>query len=318
MNNKQLHKLIGLPQFESISELADLMHISDSKIISIVRNSRPFYRRFTIPKKNGDLRQIYQPNKDVKAIQTWILRNIFDLLNPSMYATAYRKKYSIIDNVRFHQKQKYFLCLDIEDFFPSISIANIKYFFISIGYSQNMADVLSRLCACDNKLPQGGITSPALSNFICYKLDRRIAGFSGKKRITFTRYADDITLSSNNRKVLNYSYAIFKKIIVNEGFQLNTNKTRFTGPGRSIKITGLVKNNSAPTFSIGKKRKNHMRYVFFNFIINSRVVDEKYPTLESAYGWLSFVKSIDLLSFEYITRYIDRLISKKNLTTAST
>jgi len=318
MKAKQLYKLIGIPQFESISELAEMIHISDNKLYSIVRNSRPFYRRYSIPKKNGDERQIYQPNRDVKAIQAWILRNILDLLNPSMYATAYRKKYSILENVRFHQKQRYFLCLDIEDFFPSINISNIKYFFMSIGYANNISDVLARLCTCDNRLPQGGVTSPALSNFICYKLDKRIAGFSGKKRITYTRFADDITLSSNNRRVLNYSFSIFKNIINNEGFELNNNKTRFTGPGRSCKITGLIKNNSAASFSIGKKKKNYMRYVLFNLIVNKKIVDVKYSTIESIIGWLLFVKSVDILSYEYMNRYMERLLNNNNLTIAST
>lgn len=306
MENKQLHKLIGIPQFVSIAELAELIHISETKLYAIARNSRPFYRRFEKIKKSGGVRQIYEPNKEVKAIQAWILKKIIYKLNPSMYATAYRKDFSIIDNVRYHQKQKYFLCLDIKEFFPSITIKNIKYFFMSIGYDKYIADMLARLCTCDNKLPQGGVTSPALSNFVCYKLDKRVSGFAGKKRIVYTRYADDITLSSNNRNVLNYSKNIVIAIIKNEDFEINENKTRFLGPG-------LVKNSSEPKFSIGKKKKNHMRSVFFNFLVNNRKIDDKYESIFSAYGWLAFSKNVDEKSFNYLSRYIKNIKSKQKV-----
>jgi retron-type reverse transcriptase len=306
MENNKIQSLLDLPKINSVEELSELMHISDKTIISIYYNSWCFYRRFSILKKSGKNRQIFEPNKEVKAIQAWILKHIIYKLNPSMYATAYRKNYSILDNVRFHQKQRYFLCLDIENYFPSINTKDVEYFFYNIGYSPTISELLAELCTCNNSLPQGGITSPALANMVSYNLDKRIAGFANKKHIIYTRYADDITLSSNNRNLLNYSYQIIQKIIIDEGFKVNEEKTRILGPSTQCKITGLIKNSSLPVFSIGKKKKNHMRSVIFNLLINNRKIDKQYETRESIIGWMNFTKYIDVTSYNYIKRYYQK------------
>ena len=207
-DNVALLRLLNLPVFCNQTELASLMHVNPGLIGAINKSPHKFYRRYNILKSDGSPRENRQPREDLKSIQAWILRNILDKLSTSPYATAYIKEKNIVDNVSPHCNHRYFVSLDLEDFFPSISMRRVANIFHLIGYSKQSSSILSRLCTCKGNLPQGAVTSPALSNIVAAKLDRRIAGYTSKRNITFTRYSDDITLSSDNRYVLCKSVSI--------------------------------------------------------------------------------------------------------------
>ncbi len=235
-SNFALLRLMDLPVFSDQKELAELMHVDRGLVVMLSEFSRRYYKRYSIPKSNGTLREIRQPRKDLKGIQAWILRNILDKLSPSPYATAYILQRGILGNVSPHSNNRYFICLDLEDFFPSISIRRVAKVFSLIGYSNKAAPTLANLCTCDGNLPQGAVTSPSLSNLIAAKLDRRIAGYTSRRNIIYTRYADDLTFSSNNPKVLCQSLSIVLKIIKSEHFKLNLDKLRVLGPRKRCSI----------------------------------------------------------------------------------
>lgn len=293
--------------------MSELIHISQFLLLRVSKSSIIFYRPVSIPKRNGRFRKILIPKAEVKAIQSWILRMILDQIQPSQYATAYKPGATIRSNVAPHRYNRYFLLMDIKDFFPTITKVQTYYLFRDIGYNHEISKLLSNLCFCNYELPQGGVTSPSIANLVVYKLDRRIAGLCSRKGITYTRYADDITLSSNNRNILNNLESVFSDIIKDEGFSINKEKTRFIGPNRCCTITGLVKNTSIPTFGIGKKKKILMRSVLFNFIKNQRFISEKYTSENSIKGWLQYCKNVDKGAYLYLSRYIHHLDSSSTL-----
>ncbi len=313
MDNYQQLKLLNLPVFANMEELSSLTHISFKTIFGIYYNAYSFYRRMNIYKKNGKIREIHIPNKNVKALQAWVLRMILDKIIPSSHATAFRKNYSIINHVTPHKYNRYFLLIDIKDFFPSIERKRICFLFQTIGYNEKQSKILSRICTCGNFLPQGGITSPAIANLIVNRLDRRVSSLCIQKNIIYTRYADDLTFSSNNRNILNNTKEILLKIIENESFTPNIKKTHFMGPKIRCSITGLVKNSSEPIFGIGKTKKNKMRAVIFNSIVNNKFLITKYQTLDSIKGWLIYCRNIDENSYQYFRRYILHLNPTNNI-----
>jgi retron-type reverse transcriptase len=307
--NKPLLRLMNLPVFSDEKELAEVMHVDFRLIRKFCGGQKYFYRRYTIPKSNGKSREILQPCKDLKALQSWILRNILDGLAPTPYATAYVKDKNLLHNVSPHSANRYFLCLDLEDFFPSISDGRVANIFRLIGYSRRAAFFLSALCTYDGGLPQGAVTSPALSNLVAAKLDRRIAGFTSRRNIVYTRYADDITLSSNNPARLCKAMHTVIRIIENERFSVNAEKTRMVGPRRQCRVTGLVKNTDEPRFGIGRHKKRQMRAIMHNLLIKGKT-DRKYDSADSIIGWLSFLKGVDQVSHEQMNRTWEFLLAK--------
>lgn len=297
---------MDLPAFSNSRELAALLHVKPGLIATLSSFSSKFYRRYNILKSDGRLRAIRQPRRDLKGVQAWILRNILDKLTASAYATAYIKRRNIKDNVSPHRNNRFFVCLDMEEFFPSISIRRVAKTFLLIGYSKAVSEVLALLCTCNGNLPQGAITSPSMSNLITAKLDRRIAGYTSKRNITYTRYADDITLSSNNPVTLHKSLARILKIIKSEHFKPNMSKLRILGPRRRCSITGLIKNNSEAKFGIGKKKKRRMRAVMHHCLFGLSN-DAKYTSEASIIGWLNYLKSVDRESYEQMNSYWNRL-----------
>ncbi len=305
-SNIALLRLIGLPVFSTIVELAEIMHVTPGVIRQHREQPRASYNRFTIPKSDGTRRQIKAPVKELKGIQAWILRNILDRLATSPYATAYTDKRRLIDNVLPHRNNRYYICIDLKDFFPSISTRRVVILFSNLGYSAQASEILARLCTFDGNLPQGAVTSPRISNLIAAKLDRRIAGYTSKRNIIYTRYSDDITLSSNNRSNLHQSLSRITKIIKTEHFQINDDKLRILGPRTRVVVTGLIKNNSEAKFGIGRMKKRIMRAVIHHYF-SGKSKDSKYNTEESIIGWIAYLKSVDTDSYKYITDFFSKM-----------
>lgn len=299
----QLIRLLGLPKFETIAEFSEHLHIRSTLLSSIFSRIERNYKSFTIPKKNGTLREINAPKRKLRAIQAWILRNIINSLKPSEVATAFEKGKSIYHNVQPHAYNRYFLIIDLENFFPSISKNRVKILFQTIGYNERIARKLSVLCCHNNGLPQGGVTSPSISNLIAGQMDRRLIGYTSRIGLTYTRYADDLCFSTNDPATLKKAVSRIRKIIQNEHFKINGKKSRFCGPGQNITVTGLVKNNGSPKFSIGRNKERKMRAAIYS-LYSKGIPDPKYSTEESLLGWISFVKGIDKNKAEKIEKYL--------------
>jgi len=296
--------LLGLPSFDTVEELAALIHIDEDRLAILAKFPERFYRRYKILKKPllRGTREIQSPSKELKAVQAWILRNILDKLSSSPYATAYVKGRRLLDNVDPHVNNRYFLAVDIRDFFPSVYLGLVYDLFARIGYSKQAANILCRLCGYRLGLPQGGVTSPALSNLVCLRLDRRLAGLASRRNIVFTRYADDITFSTNNRNALLRLLPTTYRVLRDTGFEPNLGKTRLLGPRTRCVITGLVKNSKDPTFGIGRRKKVAMRSIMHNFLARG-IVNADYPNEASIEGWIHFAKNVDPAGHGQMLRY---------------
>jgi retron-type reverse transcriptase len=304
--NKNLFHILGLPFFQNIGELASLIHIDEVKLNSFVSRSSNFYKKYTIPKKNGDKREIRQPNKELKGVQAWILRNILDKINCHECAKAFRRNMGLYQNIEPHKNNAYFICIDLEDFFPSINIKMIWKVFANMGYPYNAASILTALCVSDIGLPQGGVTSPAISNLVSLKLDRRIESFTSRRNIVYTRYADDMTFSSDEPSRLSRILTTIRKIINSEHLKINEDKLRILGPKSRCIVTGMIKNSSESRFGIGRDKKKKMRAIMHNMIKKNKVIS-KYLSIKSIEGWLNFVKSVDENSYEQMKSYWNKL-----------
>lgn len=212
------------------------------------------YCVFSIPKKSGGDRKIEAPNEKLKLYQRWIKENILDKFNPSNNAKGFIKNRSIYDNALPHTNKKLVINLDLKDFFPTIIYGNVFKLFKYFGYTTEVSHLLTQLCTNGkNVLPQGSPVSPVISNLVCLKLDKRLSKLAETNQFTYTRYADDITISGDEK--IRHSLPLIYKIIKEENFIINENKTRYQYSHQRQEVTGLIVNKKV---SITKKIKREL------------------------------------------------------------
>jgi retron-type reverse transcriptase len=173
------------------------------------------------------------------------------LYEPTEAAMGFVPGRSIADNASAHVGKYYVFNTDLKDFFPSIqqprlwAVLQLKPFSLN----KELASVIAGLCCMrdangDGVLPQGSPCSPILTNIICRKLDRRLTGLAKRFNLKYTRYADDITFSSDYNVFQDDSefMAEFKRIIADQHFAINDKKTRLQKKNQRQEVTGLVVN----------------------------------------------------------------------------
>lgn len=264
-----------------------------SKMVSALEGY--YYNEVLIPKKSGEKRILNVPNYNLKLVQKWILNNILYSIPISKHATGFCKNKSIKNNAELHVNKECVINLDLKDFFPSISQKQVFRIFYYYGYTDEVSFLLSRLCTYKGKLPQGAVTSPYISNIICIKLDKRLFGLAEKYNATYSRYADDITFSGN--KKIYAMLPTIEEIIRDEGFILNTSKTRIQRSYNKQEVTGLTVNNGR--VSVDKKYLSKFKqevYYCIKYGPSSHLQHEnidKTNFRDYMYGKAYFIKMID-------------------------
>ena len=295
-------KNFGLPVIQDLDQFSQEIRLSESLIRKFVGFAEYYYCTYEIPKKSGGSRLIAQPYRDLKAIQSWILRNILDKLSPSEASKGFEKGTSIYENAYPHIGSNVILVLDIDNFFPSIPANKVYGVFHSLGYSKNISSALTSICVYKGFLPQGSPASPKLANLICSKLDARIQGYAGKHGITYTRYADDISLSCQSIKVIEKAKAFVQTIIRDEGFRVNKAKTRLLGLRKKKSVTGLI---------VGTKKVGVGREVYRELRVKiHRLFVGKQDNYSHVNGWLAFIYGIDKGIYKKLYTYINKLSKK--------
>lgn len=175
--------------------------------------------------------------------------------------------------------------------------------FCKIGYNTDVSAILANLCTYEDVLPQGAVTSPYIANLVTYHLDVRLNGLCSRKDIVYTRYADDLSFSSNNRTKLNSIEKIVKYIVKEEGFEINEKKTRYLSNDVKKTITGITINNEE--VHIDKALKKKIRAMIFNSIVN-----KNYTRNDKIKGSIAYVDSIEKGYKEKILKYIIQITGK--------
>ncbi|MEQ5837696.1 retron Ec67 family RNA-directed DNA polymerase/endonuclease [Marinobacter sp. NFXS9] len=267
-----------LKKLQSCNSLTDLSLLLGFKppalsYILYIKPSHSKYTEFPVPKRNGGDRLILAPSQDLKLLQSRLselLQDCIDELNKekgikrSIYH-GFRRNQSIITNANNHKNKKHVFNIDIEDFFGQINFGRVRGFFIknkNFSLTPKISTIIAQIACYNNKLPQGSPCSPVISNLIAHALDIKLAKLAQNCSATYSRYADDLTFSSNkadfpteiayNVKKNNHNWDIGKElrsIIQNSGFSINEKKTRMQYFKSRQDVTGLVTNKSINTKS---------------------------------------------------------------------
>lgn len=306
MNTKfMLMQSSNIPIFSSISDFSNLIGLSESLLFCLSTKTENYYQTFKIPKRNGSLRTIQAPSYTLRIVQRWILQNILYMVKPSPQTMAFRpgSDFGCKSNALIHQNTNYGVAIDLSDFFTSIKSHRVFNVFSNMGYSSLASAILTNLTTLNGHLPQGAICSPALSNLVCLRLDSRINGLCEKRRIRYSRYADDLYFSGDDQDRLKKTLPIVYKIITEEEFSINKNKTHFHTPSNRKIITGIIIHKSnktcTPQLKTGQVIKRKIRSELFKAIVSG-----DYSEKTHILGEIAYVNQIEPGYKEKIRKYI--------------
>ena len=290
------------------------------------------YKQFDIPKRYGGTRQICAPLPELKLIQrrlSDLLQDCVEKINEASgrddrhdrISHGFKRKHSIITNAKEHRNRKYVFNVDLTDFFGSINFGRVRGFLMkdkSFLLHADVATLLAQIACYKNALPQGSPCSPVISNLIGHVLDIHLARLASHNGCTYSRYADDLTFSTNKPQ---FPACIAKRttgdehkwgpgnelarLIKKSGFEMNPLKTRMQYRDSRQEVTGLVVNRKVNVRSEYRHTVRAMVHHLFtkgSFEFVHRVTDDKgtvtlnkiVGTTNQLHGMLGFIDGVDL------------------------
>jgi RNA-directed DNA polymerase len=322
--------LPALKAASTLSDLADLLQLRPAALSYILFKLPPQtkYRTFEIPKRSGGTRTIKAPADSLKVVQrrlSTLLQDCVDEINQAKgrrdrVAHGFKRQKSIVTNGREHRNRRYVFNVDLEDFFPSINLGRVRGFFLfnrDFQLTPAVATTIAQIACHDNCLPQGSPSSPVISNLIANILDMHLVRLSSTVGCTYSRYADDLTFSTNKAlfppEIAHASKGPdlwepslqFRALIRKCGFSLNAAKTRMQYRTSRQEVTGLVVNKKINVRNEYRHNVRAMVHKLLNtgsFQAYGRRTDAsgnitlsmRDGTLDQLHGMLGFIDVIDL------------------------
>jgi retron-type reverse transcriptase len=273
---------LALPVMHTPADVARALNLTIPQLRWLAYHTevatRTHYVKFQVPKKSGGTRTLAAPHRRLKEAQRWILANVAGKLPVTEAAHGFVASRGIVTNANPHVGKAVVVNLDLADFFPTITFPRVRAVFERYGYSGSVATVLALLCTeCPRAavtyagmkyeaatgprgLPQGAPTSPAISNQVVRKLDKRLLGVARKLGLGYTRYADDLTFSGGAElaEKVGWLLAKVRNVARAEGFAVNEKKTRVMRRSAAQTVTGVVVNDK---LSISRDELRRLRAI---------------------------------------------------------
>lgn len=249
-----LQKFEGL---RSLNDVADMLEVPPAtlRFHLYVKAPASAYTVFHIPKRSGGIREIAAPCTPLKILQQKLAHVLLLAYRPKPVVHSYLPTRSIVSNARVHQGKNLVMNIDLEDFFPSITFPRVRGMLIGRPYflPSGPATVLAQICCFGGRLPQGAPTSPIVSNMLCAQMDAQLTQLAKRSRCYYTRYADDITFSTN---LFHFPSVVMQldldgapsvgeeiaQIVQDNGFALNLGKFKVRQNKQRQEVTGLTTN----------------------------------------------------------------------------
>lgn len=290
-NKAELLALLNFCKKKMYGEESHIISIKQLNYHLVPSYNNERYKAFKIKKKSGGDRLIYAPNNGLKVIQT-CLNLIFQIVYQpaTKNVTGFVPGYSIVDNAKIHVNKNYVFNVDLKDFFNSIDQARIwgrlkakPFEFSKEKNKLEIANIIASFVChpieveryingkwekrINNVLPQGAPTSPVFSNIICERLDFYLNGLAKRFQLKYTRYVDDMTFSSDHNVYQENSdfRKELERIVTQQGFYFNKDKTRLQKRSYRQEVTGVVVNEKINTNKHFVKRLKKWIYLWDNY-----------------------------------------------------
>lgn len=297
-----------LKNIRTRNELADYLGIPRNKLTYVlyVKKTESFYKTFDIPKKSGGFRHIHAPAEDLKWIQKRLAvvlynyeKHIAEIEGTKLNIShAFEKKKSFITNAEIHRNKRFVINVDLENFFDSFHFGRVRgYFMKNKNYQlpKEVATTIAQIVCYEGKLPQGAPSSPIITNMICNIFDMRLLHLAKKYKLDYTRYADDLSFSTNNKKFIECEEKFFGELaseVTRAGFAINSKKTRVQYKDSHQEVTGIVVNKK---LNVDKKYYKMTRAMAHELYKNGEyTIDGKVSeTINQLEGRFSYINQLD-------------------------
>lgn len=318
-----------LKQATNLKDVAAILGFKPKALAFILyseKKAKTKYHTFEIKKRSGGTRVINAPSDDLKNLQSRLsdlLQNCLADINKerkisSALSHGFRREFSIITNADVHKNRRYVFNIDLVDFFGTINFGRVRGFFIKNNHfklDEFVATILAQIACYDNGLPQGSPCSPVISNLIAHVLDIRLSKLALDTGCQYSRYADDLTFSTNKpefpseiARLIEGETNIWEpgnalmKVVQKAGFEINPAKTRMQFEQSRQDVTGLVVNKFVNTRveyrrmarAMTHRLLKHGSFTRKKYSIGDNgeeVVEEVEGTIEHLNGVLSFINS---------------------------
>lgn len=264
----------------------------------IIRTAPRRYKVYEIPKRSGGKREIAQPSRELKFLQRILVQEILVNLPVHPAATAYFAGAKILSNATLHAGGAPILKMDFKDFFPSIhGVDWLRYCREKSIFSDDdavaSANLLFRKVKGEKtlKLSIGAPSSPVLSNILLFNFDSRVAAEANRRKITYSRYADDMTFSGQRIGMLKDMLEVVARAArFNDGpkLTLNKDKTNYVTTKHQRKVTGLVLSNDG-SVGVGRDKRRIVRAKVHHVITGKLPAEERAELL----GYLLFINDVE-------------------------
>ncbi|WP_286059211.1 reverse transcriptase family protein [Bacillus mojavensis] len=261
----------------------NIIRDSSANIQASLEEKEGSYEKFSISKNSGT-RTIYSIKSEskLKKYQKNLLSNFFEYINISDQSYGFVKERSYKDYLQPHinnnlYKDRYYLRLDIKEFFESIKRETIKKelsFYFRLKDSKQTEEILklvTDIVTLNDSIPQGAVTSPTLSNIIFRELDVKINAYCNQLGVVYTRYADDMLFSSfrEHDKFAQPLIKVIYKILKTKGFKLNYKKT-IKGKNQ-ISLNGFIVGDN---IRLSRKRKKDINNIIFHYYKSGKNIEQ--------------------------------------------
>ena len=328
----------GLPAFATPDELADWLQLPTGKVAWLTARFVPG-ERFTVarshyvyrwkPKRSGGARLIESPKQLLRSVQTRILREILDRVPPHANAHGFTAERSIRTNALPHCGQTVVVKWDLSDFYATVRFNRVVAIFRSLGYSREAAIWLASLTTTAappdlpidaasmqevkpyafRHLPQGAPTSPAIANLSAFSLDVRLTGLAQAYGAAYTRYADDLTFSGDDRfaRRLQNVIPLVEQVIRSERFHVHPDKRKVLRRGQRQSVAGVVVNDRP---NIRREEYDRLKAILHNAARHGAASQnrEGHPDFEAHLrGRISHVAMLNPARGERLLRLFERV-----------
>jgi len=330
----------GLPVIFSLGHLSHITGVNYSLLRATAQRRRESanYRMFAIKKRSGGRRHIHAVTGELFKAHQFINSEILQKVKPHPSSFAFHADGGIHACAFEHCGARWLFQFDLKDFFYSVNEADVYKVFAGLGYRSLLAFEMARICTttrlpkhlmpclwigqskkphgyrfyvnrsgATGVLPQGASTSPMLSNLAACNLDEELTMFSIQNGLVYTRYADDLTLSSSTDPChgvsVGHIYRSVIDIIRRNGFRENKRKIRIAGPGSKKTVLGLLVDGDAPRLSKETfKRVDRLLHAAAKYGLSDVASHEKFDSSIGFYnhlsGLIAFIKDVDKTRWE--------------------